>query len=56
MDTTATKDLERLEAEYLKRKRVIRENPQLSFEKKELAVRWLGLEYDSRRRELEEAV
>jgi hypothetical protein len=54
MDTTATRDLEALERDYLKRKAEIRSDETLSYEKKELAVRRLGLEYDRRRKEAEE--
>ena len=53
MDTTATRDLEALEADYLKRKRKIRADGSLRYEKQEMAVRRLGLEYDRRRKELE---
>ncbi len=51
MTTTTTKDLE---AEYRAKVAKIRGDPNLSWEKRELAVRQLGLEYDRRRRELEE--
>ena len=49
------KTLEELEAEYRRRKLAIREEPGLSWEKKELAVKELGDEYYRHRRELEEA-
>lgn len=48
-----TKTLGQLEAEYLKRKAEIREDPGLSWEKKELSIRQLGDEYYRQRRELE---
>ena len=48
-----TKTLEELEREYRRRKLAIREDPGLSWEKKELAVKQLGDEYYRRRRELE---
>ena len=53
MDTT-TRELEGLEAEYLKSKAEIRNDPALSYEKKELRVKQLTDEYYARRRELEE--
>jgi hypothetical protein len=53
--TTKTKDLERLERDYLASKQQIQENPGLSFEKKQLQIKALGDEYHARRRELEEA-
>jgi hypothetical protein len=59
MDTT-TKDVEArasifeaLEREYRERKAEIRADETLSWEKKELAVRQLGLEYDQARKEAE---
>jgi hypothetical protein len=54
MKTVETGEPERLEADYIKRKAKLRANPALSYEKKELAVRRLGLEYDEARRKLEE--
>jgi hypothetical protein len=42
---------EKLEAEYRKRKAEIRADASLSWEKKELAIRRLGLEYDKARKE-----
>ncbi len=52
MDTTA-RDLNRLEADYRERKAKIRSDESLSWEKKELAVRQFGKEYDKARKELE---
>ena len=54
MSNTAAEALDRLEADYLKRKAEIRADPALSHEKKELTIRRLGLEYDRARKELEE--
>jgi hypothetical protein len=51
--STKAKDLERLERDYLTSKQQILENPDLSFEKKQLQIKALGDEYHSRRRELE---
>jgi hypothetical protein len=53
MDTTATKDLERLEKEYRRKVAEIRSSPGLSWEKKERTVRELGVRYDQDRNELE---
>ena len=50
-----TKTLEELEREYRRRKLAIREDPGLSWEKKELAVKALGEEYHQARREMEAA-
>jgi hypothetical protein len=55
MDTTATRELEALETEYLKRTAEIRADGSLSYEKKELRIKALGDEYNARRRKLEEA-
>jgi len=53
MDTTTARELEDLKRDYLTSKQEIRENPELSFEKKELQIKALGDEYYARRRELE---
>ncbi len=53
MDTTA-KDPQTLERGYLERKAQIRADSSLSWEKKELAIRQLGKEYDKARRQTEE--
>jgi hypothetical protein len=53
MDTT-TSDLEALERDYLKSKAEIRNDPHLSYEKKELRVKQLSDEYYARRRKLDE--
>jgi hypothetical protein len=53
MDTTAARDLERLEHSYRERKAQIRADSSLSWEKKELAVRRLGKEYDRERKQAE---
>ena len=45
---------EQLEAEYRRRKLAVREDPGLSWEKKELKVKALGEDYHRRRRELKE--
>jgi hypothetical protein len=45
-------ELKRLEAEYLERRAEIRSDPELSWEKRERAIRELGKEYDKARREL----
>jgi lipase chaperone LimK len=50
---TESKDLERLERDYLASKQQILEKPDLSFEKKQLQIKALGEEYHARRRELE---
>ena len=50
-----TKTFEELEVEYRRRKLAIREDPALSWEKKELAVKVLGDEYHRRRKEMEAA-
>ena len=42
MDTTATRELEALETEYLKRKAEIRADGSLSYEKKDLRKRRLA--------------
>ena len=51
--TTRTKDLERLERDYRKRKAQIRADSSLSWEKKERAVRELGLRFDKECKQLE---
>jgi hypothetical protein len=51
--TTIARDLEALERNYQKRKAEIRADNSLSWEKKELAVRQLGKEYDQARKEAE---
>jgi hypothetical protein len=53
MDTT-TRDLEALERDYQERKAQIRADTSLSWEKRELAIRRLGLQYDKTRRKLDE--
>ena len=50
-----TKTLEELEREYRRRKLAIREDPGLSWEKRELQVKQLGEEYHRARREMEAA-
>jgi hypothetical protein len=45
-------ELARLEAAYRKRRAEIRSDPSLSWEKKELAIRRLGEEYDKARVEV----
>ena len=50
-----TKTLEGLESEYRRRKVASREDPGLSWEKKELKVKELGDEYYRARREMEAA-
>jgi hypothetical protein len=52
MSTTA-EALYRLEAEHRRRVREIRQDPALSWEKQERAIRQLGKEYDQARRERE---
>lgn len=47
-----TKELDRLEREYRRRKLAIREDPALSWEKKELAVKALSAEYHRAREEM----
>ncbi len=49
------KTLEELEAEFRRRKLAIREDPGLSWEKRELAVKQLGDEYYRARKEMEAA-
>jgi hypothetical protein len=46
--------LEHLEAEYQKKKRQIRADGSLSWEKKELSIKRLGLEFYKQRKSLEE--
>ena len=53
MNTEQAQALERLVLEYRRRKLEIREDPGLSWEKRELAVKRLGDEYYRRRRKLE---
>ena len=48
-----TKSPDQLEAEYRRRKLAIREDPGLSWEKRELAIKRLGDEFYRRRREME---
>ena len=48
------KSLEELERAYRKRKLEIREDPALSWEKRELSLKALSDEYYRQRRELEE--
>ena len=50
-----TKTPEDLEREYRRRKLAIREDSELSWEKKELQVKALGEEYHRARREMEVA-
>ena len=52
--STETKDLERLERDYQERKAQIRSDPELSWEKKQLAIKRLSEEHHARRRALEE--
>ena len=54
MTKTATTP-EQLEAEYRRRKLAIREDPALSWEKKELAIKALSEEYHRARKEMETA-
>ncbi len=54
MSTTA-KDLDRLEADYRARVAKIRADTSLSWEKQEKAIKALGDEHYTRRREIEEA-
>ena len=49
------RNVDQLEAEYRRRKLAIREDPGLSWEKKELAVKKLGDEYHRARKEMEAA-
>jgi hypothetical protein len=49
------KTLEQVEAEFRRRRLEIRADPALSWEKKELAVRQLGLEHREALKQLEEA-
>ncbi len=51
--STETKDLKRLEHDYLERKAQIRADSSLSWEKKERAIRELGLKFDKDRKQLE---
>jgi hypothetical protein len=51
--TTIREELEALERDYLKRKAEIRADDSLCWEKKELAVRRLGLEYGKACKEVE---
>jgi hypothetical protein len=53
--TTKTKDLETLGRDYRERKAQIRADSSLSWEKKERAIRELGLKFDKERKQLEEA-
>jgi hypothetical protein len=53
MTYCTAKDLEALEHDYQERKAKIRADRSLSWEKKELAVRQLGLQYDRARKEAE---
>jgi hypothetical protein len=46
---------DQLEAEYRRRKLAIREDSELSWEKKELAIKQLGEEHHRARREMEAA-
>jgi hypothetical protein len=55
MDATASRDLERLEAEYRRRVAEIRAAPGLSWEKRERTIRELGLRFDKKRKQLQEA-
>jgi hypothetical protein len=52
MDTTASRELERLERAYRDRVQEVRAAP-LSWEKKERMIRQLGLKYDAERRKLQ---
>ena len=52
--TKEAKDLDRLEADYRAAVAKIRQEPGLSWEKQERTIRELGLEYDRKRRQLEE--
>ena len=53
MKTERAQALEQLVKEHRRRVAQIRSDPRLSWEKKELAVRQLGKEYDKARREAE---
>ena len=56
MTTTANAEaLERLEVEHRQRVREIRQDPALSWEKKELAIKALGEDYHRTRKERMEA-
>jgi hypothetical protein len=48
--TTAAKEMEALERDYRRRVAEIRADASLSWEKRELKIRELGLEYDQRRK------
>ena len=55
MNTEQAQALERLVLEYRRRKLAIREDPGLSWEKKELAIKALSEEYHRARKEMETA-
>jgi hypothetical protein len=55
MNTEAGKALERLVREHRRRVAEVRADNSLSWEKKERAIRELGLKFDKERKQLEEA-
>ena len=55
MNTEKGQTLERLVCDYRERKAQIRSDEGMSWEQKEKAVKALGEEFDTRRRELEQA-
>jgi hypothetical protein len=54
--TTTAKELEALDWGYQERKEQIRNDPTLSFEKKERQIKKLGDEHHRKRKELEESL